>query len=505
MSKAFVERGDFAIDNVVREWGNVNDKAIRNGVLYSSKAPLQSLLGIPIHALHQWFSETSDQKRTATTVLRLGASVLPGLFLSLFLLALARRFRSQSSLSMSVKTAYGLSFALGTMLYPYALTFTGHGLAAATAGCTLLLGQSVTKSPTLPRRRVIFMGFFAALSPFAEYPAALLSLPVLLATAIVWKKKLLSLLWGWALGGTLPFLLGLWAHNKLWGAPFRTGYSFLEIPPTNKCTVLASLELAPRASMPFWALFFRRDRSFLLLAFPRNLPLRTTSNHGSARTALSPSLGHLRTHRRSSPCSLHQRTLRMARRLDAWTSLHHPHRCRPFPLRPSGFGEQKVAPRSAHAWFHLHSCNRFCCRALPPSFRCLSKPAEELCGPRVPLWILELRHWLRTRATRPPREHGSRSSLGRSIAVYREYNLARATKSEILVRIQRLHVLLSSFLRVDRLDPGIRTGRSGAGNSASFWLLGTTQIRSLSPTLWRNRAQNQNQFLSGSRTVPIAA
>ena len=66
MTKALVDDGTPAIDSVIRQWGGVDDKAIRDGKLYSSKAPLQSLTGVPVYAL---LPDTIKDKRIVTTCL----------------------------------------------------------------------------------------------------------------------------------------------------------------------------------------------------------------------------------------------------------------------------------------------------------------------------------------------------------------------------------------------------------------------------------------------------
>lgn len=137
MSVAAVEHGTFAIDPVLRRWGMVDDKAKRDGRLYSSKAPLQSLLGVPAYQLAkpilQAFGLPLDA-RHVTFALRLLASVPVGLLLAFVLLAWCRARAETLGADPAMGTALGLVLALGTMHYPYALTFTGHILASATAG-----------------------------------------------------------------------------------------------------------------------------------------------------------------------------------------------------------------------------------------------------------------------------------------------------------------------------------------------------------------------------------
>lgn len=236
MSAAWVDDGTFDIGPVIRRWGMVDDKAERDGVLYSSKAPLQSLIGIPAYAISRPVLEALDvpmKKRTQLFVVRVLGSVIFGIAFACLLLAYARRRAAALGAPASLGTSLGLAAALGTMLYPYTLTFTGHLLAAfAAGGCYLALVLMARHAPGSPRWRLFaaIAGFAGGTTPFAEYPAALVAAPALLAAFVMTPGARRRLeLFGWlALGGALPFVLGLWSHDVLWGSPFRTGYSFLE-------------------------------------------------------------------------------------------------------------------------------------------------------------------------------------------------------------------------------------------------------------------------------------
>ncbi|MEM7678561.1 MAG: hypothetical protein AAF449_21445, partial [Myxococcota bacterium] len=236
MSRAWVETGDFAIQSVIRRWGMVDDKAIRDGRLYSSKAPLQSLLGIPAYALAHPLLKgigVRANKRTITHVVRIFGAAVFGIGFAWVLIAWCRRRSIELGARRRTGTAMGLGIALGTMIYPYSITFTGHGIAALAAGGCYLAVVGLHRSTDNPLawiRCALLAGFLGGAAPFAEYPAALVAAPALFAALVVtesWARR--ARLLGWlTLGGALPFGVGLWAHAKLWGHPFRTGYTFLE-------------------------------------------------------------------------------------------------------------------------------------------------------------------------------------------------------------------------------------------------------------------------------------
>lgn len=236
MSVAAVEDGTFAIDGVVKRWGNVDDKAERDGRLYSSKAPLHSLLGVPAYAVGRKLLDAlglPKDARHATFVLRYLASVPIGLALACVLLAWARARTRAMGAPASAGTAVGLTLALGTMHFPYGITFTGHILAAACAGGCFLALALLHEAPEGSRRGFglsVLAGLLGGAAPFAEYPSALVALPAIVGALLLAPSRTEALrrLAGLALGGFLPFGLGLWAHARLWGSPLSTGYSFLE-------------------------------------------------------------------------------------------------------------------------------------------------------------------------------------------------------------------------------------------------------------------------------------
>lgn len=236
MTRALVELDTFAIDAVVRDWGWVDDKSKRDGKLYSSKAPLQSLVGVPAYHVGVPLLDVLGLPRDArhvTHVLRIFGSALFGIAFAWLLLAWSRRRAVELGAPEDLGTAVGLTLALGTMLYPYSLLFTGHLLAAVAAGGAYLAAVGLARTAvgtTRFRALGLLGGFAAAAAPFAEYPAALVAGPALvgalwLTPGWMWRAQLA----GWFLLGGLPvFALGLWAHDQMWGSAFATGYSFLE-------------------------------------------------------------------------------------------------------------------------------------------------------------------------------------------------------------------------------------------------------------------------------------
>ncbi len=234
LTVAIVDDGSFSIDGPVRRFGNVEDKAIRDGRLYSSKAPLQSLVGVPFYAAARrlGFFESQD-KREVTLFLRVVGSMIPSVLFLGVLLAFLRRRTRVLGLPQGAASSVLVAVGAGSMLYPYGITYSGHLWTALTTGMVFLLYPSLAYPGLAPgkfRSRALLLGFFAVAAPFAEYTAVLLVLPLL--AALFFRTRGLSkkgALVGLAvLGGLVPAAAGLYSHHEMWGSAVKTGYSFLE-------------------------------------------------------------------------------------------------------------------------------------------------------------------------------------------------------------------------------------------------------------------------------------
>lgn len=234
LTVAIVDDGSFSIDGPVRRFGNVEDKAIREGRLYSSKAPLQSLVGVPFYAAARKLGLFESQdKRHITSFLRVVGAMLPALVFLLVLLSFLLRRAERMGLPEGAGTPVWVAAAVGSMLYPYGITYSGHLWTAASTGMVFLLYPSLA-DPGLRRgkfrRRAMLLGLFAVAAPFAEYTAVLFVVPLLVALLLRtagWGRKGELVLWA-VLGGLLPAAAGLYAHHEMWGSAVKTGYSFLE-------------------------------------------------------------------------------------------------------------------------------------------------------------------------------------------------------------------------------------------------------------------------------------
>jgi hypothetical protein len=217
-TRALVEHHTTAIDTVVADWGYIDDKATRDGHLYSSKAPFVTLLAAAAYAVVH--PVTGDLARsTLTRLCRVTGVVLPtAVALALAWHALRRRCRDPVTVDLGV-----VALVTGTGLLGALHVFSGHALVAATAAA-LAAFALLDDVPT--RGRLVVVGALWSASTCAEYPAVLLG-PLLFPVVARAPRRAgaVAAVVAAAVVVALPTLI---VHTASFGAPWRTGYSFLE-------------------------------------------------------------------------------------------------------------------------------------------------------------------------------------------------------------------------------------------------------------------------------------
>lgn len=219
MTVAIVDDHTFAIDRVERDWGYVNDKATRNGKLYSSKAPGTSYLGVPAYWLLTRLTGRDSRPLTSERiaaharppldrtvivyVLRLWSNVLPALVFAWFW----HRFLGRYTRVPALREAVFFSTMVGSLLFAYSEMFASHAHNAfATMGALMAL-QTVRErdreaiamgaQPRIRAGLMFLAGLLGAAATMFEYPAALATFGVallILATMVErrWWMALLA-------------------------------------------------------------------------------------------------------------------------------------------------------------------------------------------------------------------------------------------------------------------------------------------------------------------------
>jgi hypothetical protein len=246
LTRAIVERKTFEITEFAPSTG---DRAKRDGRFYSDKAPLPSLMAVPayaaFHALARWRGRlpglsggrhrgpTGHARRRQSGVSRgaLDSEREHGCTVGR-----AARHGDVRGAPAPVCALHAVSATLatllGTPLLPYAASFFGHTIAAALLfGAFSLLDPLATSSAARPRStvgRAIGAGLALAAAVGTEYVSAVLALALLAYFVAIaprgarWQR--LGLL---VLGAALPLFVVAAYHQACFGAPWRTGYSFI--------------------------------------------------------------------------------------------------------------------------------------------------------------------------------------------------------------------------------------------------------------------------------------
>ncbi len=214
----------FDLEDSAAIYGLSEDVSIRDGKLYSDKAPGLSMISAPV----VWILDPilgrapfSDLPaywplRHALTMILLA---LPSVGLA-FLVGAA-----VPEIAPKHRMAYALVAAFTTPLWTYGTVYLGHASAALfiSVAWFLLLGFPGQDSPLGPRRAALG-GAVAGFSIATEYPTALL-VAVIFATLLMRRTPLMVLL-SVAAGAFAGILPALFYHQIAFGAPWITGYSF---------------------------------------------------------------------------------------------------------------------------------------------------------------------------------------------------------------------------------------------------------------------------------------
>jgi hypothetical protein len=221
-TRAVVAHGVLNIDDVVREWGYVNDKAKDERHLYSSKAPGVSLLGVPFLFIEMkargWLGLGPAGKHDTVFWLRLFVVKLPMCaFLWLFGWWVERQTRSPFARDLCL-----LALGLGTMLYPYGGMFAGHAPAAAAAFSAFILMDE----DDAPPGRLAVAGLLAGTGVVLEYQVLLVAAALGVVALLRHGRRAL-----WFAAGALPPAVALGAyHQALFGKPWSFPYANIENP-----------------------------------------------------------------------------------------------------------------------------------------------------------------------------------------------------------------------------------------------------------------------------------
>ncbi|MCM3878161.1 MAG: hypothetical protein NEA02_17320 [Thermoanaerobaculia bacterium] len=205
---SLVENGTPEISRVLPLLGpSFEDASVKDGRVYSNKAPGAALVSLPGYLLARPFAgpPSAASMRPVLWAMRLFGATLPAALLALVL------FRSAVLLGAPPARARFAMFALvfATPLFAYGLLLFSHALVAAClfgAWAALFL----PRDPPRAFRRDIAGGALIGLAVFSEYPAAMPAAVLFLCAAIPAPRRALAVTAGGA-----PFAIALLGYNSI--------------------------------------------------------------------------------------------------------------------------------------------------------------------------------------------------------------------------------------------------------------------------------------------------
>jgi hypothetical protein len=247
-TRAIVDHHTIEINDVIRELGPIGDlscvaiahhpdgsidrkpcpaverdRRFAEKHYYPSKAPLISVLAVPVYALLKAFRQNVPEV-PLIFFSRLFCTILP----AILVLFPVRRFL-RAYVSVPVADGLTVTYALGSLAYSYAELYMSHQTTAVLLfSCFYVLWRTGRREWS--SAGYALAGFLAGLSVVSEYTAPLGLVPLAvyaIATAPGGLKGrseaiLLGIL------GTLPPAIALgWYHQAAFGSPFASGYKFL--------------------------------------------------------------------------------------------------------------------------------------------------------------------------------------------------------------------------------------------------------------------------------------
>jgi hypothetical protein len=244
LTRAVVERWELQI---TRHADATGDRARVGDRYFTDKAPVPSFLAVPAYGVFYAaarlqkrfpaYRATGTEQRPAERVIvspafrnglyvcSVSTAALAGALLGLAVHTLARRRVDERSATLAA-----VATVIATPVLPYAASFFGHTIAAA-----LLLGAFVLLDPLAPARarprQVMTAGALLGLSVGTEYMVALPAMLLALWASGTAARGRRGQTLGWLAVGALPIAVGLGVyHTVCFGAPWRTGYSFVVHP-----------------------------------------------------------------------------------------------------------------------------------------------------------------------------------------------------------------------------------------------------------------------------------
>jgi len=198
--KAVVEEGVLNIDTQIKVYGNLQDKAMRDGHFYCDKPVGLSALAVPVYAiLHSGgrffgYDWTIQRMRYTLTIL---CVTLPSILL-LFLLD--RYWRGLGAAEWLVGVGL-LAYGLGSIAFTYSTQFVGHQLGAVLAFAHFFLSRGFVGR--VHWSKLLLAGALAGLGAITDYFSAFMHVTIIVS--YITRIRSLTAWAAFLAGGVLAF------------------------------------------------------------------------------------------------------------------------------------------------------------------------------------------------------------------------------------------------------------------------------------------------------------
>ncbi|MGH9443634.1 MAG: hypothetical protein ACRD16_15325 [Thermoanaerobaculia bacterium] len=272
---SMAERGTFAIDRELAEFGTHEDRSDVNGHSYSNKAPGLSFAALPFYFVFRIFLGPASRSNMQTMLYLLRVSTVSvSVWLALVLLARRARKISPDGASSALVV---FAAAFGTPILVYARSFFSHAWSAA----LLYIAFELLETEEGRRWNAALAGLLAGWAVISEFPVLLLAAALFGAAA--WRNGKRGA--AFAAGGAPPaILLGIY-NGSCFGRPWRLSYGYEWYRSHTELSHRFFGFLAPDAGIAFRYLF--SESRGLLFASPilLLLPLALLRPRGRTRAA----------------------------------------------------------------------------------------------------------------------------------------------------------------------------------------------------------------------------
>lgn len=195
------------------------DHAIREGHLYSDKAPGQPFLAAPFYGLARMVgAEPGVEERFFDNLTLWWTSLWSAAIPAALLAVMMRRAALRVTGDPQGATVAAIGLALSTMLLPFGTVLFGHVLSAALGFAAYL----AARDPAAPLPRLAAAGLLGGLAVVTEYTTGIVVIVVGVLVLVRHGAGALAYI-----GGGLPAVAVLAVYNTVaWGSPTTFSYDF---------------------------------------------------------------------------------------------------------------------------------------------------------------------------------------------------------------------------------------------------------------------------------------